>query len=81
MVFGTLTGDVVVTNAADQVSHHFREGLAATNKLRPDAILGLCWLRKHHNRFVAGSSYGVISLCDISEQLSPAEPPAGPSSA
>jgi hypothetical protein len=42
--------------------HHFSGGFS---KNREDAILGLCWLRKHHDRFVAGSSQGLISMCDV----------------
>ena len=55
-----------------QVSHHFREGLSDSSPTKPDAILGLCWLRRNQNRFIAGSARGKITLCDISEPLATA---------
>ena len=67
MVFGTLRGDVVVTNhETSAVVQHFRAGLSEN---RQDSILGLCWLRQDPDRFVSGSANGVLRCCDISETL------------
>ena len=67
MVFGTLRGDVVVTDHdTGVVANHFDSGLAEDDQ---DSILGLCWLRKNPDRFIAGSANGVLRCCDVSESI------------
>lgn len=64
LLFGTVTGEVVVCNYKEnKVLHHFSTGLSEEEN---DSILGLCWLRNSPHRFVAGSSHGVLSSCDLS---------------
>lgn len=67
MVFGTLTGEVVVCDLPGRVIRHYRSGLSRrTSSI--DAILGLCWFRKQPNLFVAGSSTGRLHLCDVDKE-------------
>lgn len=35
--------------------------------LFPLPLYSLSWLRSHPNKFLVGSSYGVLSLCDLGE--------------
>ncbi len=69
MVVGTLEGQVIVTDVYRDVAVSVLDDqlLAGSG----GAILGLCWLRTHTSKFVAGASSGRISLCDIGENGTP----------
>lgn len=78
MVFGTLDGEVVVAD------HENNRALCADFDLeldQGDAILGLCWLHDGSNRFVCGSSQGVLALCDARWNDGGGVPDAGDGSA
>ncbi|XP_019165474.1 PREDICTED: uncharacterized protein LOC109161506 isoform X1 [Ipomoea nil] len=60
MVFGTLDGEVVVLNhESEKVIGHI-PSLGAMN-----SVLGLCWLKKHPSKVIAGSDNGLLRLYDI----------------
>ncbi|XP_031128859.1 uncharacterized protein LOC116030684 [Ipomoea triloba] len=60
MVFGTLDGEVVVINhESEKVIGHI-PSLGAMN-----SVLGLCWLKKHPSKVIAGSDNGLLRLYDI----------------
>jgi hypothetical protein len=61
VLFGTLFGEICL---ADPTSRKIKsiQHLGSTKR---DTILGLCWLRNSHSKFISGSSAGRASLCDI----------------
>eukprot|EP00752_Nemacystus_decipiens_P012142 g10764.t1 len=62
VVFGTLRGEAVVADvASNSVCSSIPSGLSRDKR---DSILGLCWLKQSPTRFVVGSSYGCLRLCD-----------------
>jgi len=65
MVFGTILGSAVTCNhQSGTVIRRYETGISdATEGASADAILGLCWLRRADNKFLAGSSSGVLSCC------------------
>lgn len=65
MVFGTILGSAVTCNhQSGKVIRRYETGISdATEGASADAILGLCWLRRADNKFLAGSSSGVLSCC------------------
>ena len=69
MVFGALQGSVVVCHhPTDEVEHRFDAEISNPAAMGgEDAILGLCWLRQDRNKFIAGSSSGVLSCCSVGE--------------
>eukprot|EP00741_Cyanophora_paradoxa_P003049 tig00000663_g2961.t1 len=63
MVFGTLSGDVVVVN------HHTSRVIGQVRPAAspPHSILGLCWFHSASStRFIAGSDNGAIQLYELS---------------
>ncbi len=64
MVFGTLTGQVVVLNHTQNKIHHISK---SHQQPANDFILGLSWLHghTHQDKFVVGSSQGTVKLCSM----------------
>ncbi|XVE49284.1 hypothetical protein DITRI_Ditri01bG0070700 [Diplodiscus trichospermus] len=65
MVFGTLDGEVVVVNHENEKIVSYIPSLGAMN-----SVLGLCWLKKHPSKLIAGSDNGSLKLYDIQHFLS-----------
>ena len=73
LLFGTLRGEVAVVSDVGDARVHGGSGRVARrwaadaglSHSRHDSILGLCWLRKSPNRFVCGSSQGVLRMCAL----------------
>ncbi|CAB1107021.1 unnamed protein product [Ectocarpus sp. CCAP 1310/34] len=62
VVFGTLRGEAIVADvASNTVCSSISSGLS---KDKHDSILGLCWMKRSPSRFIVGSSYGYLRLCD-----------------
>jgi len=83
MVFGTIRGSAVTFNhRSGKVVRRYEAGISdASEGAGVDAILGLCWLRRADNKFIAGSSSGVLSCCsaapsDEAGHQAPAAEPA-----
>ncbi|KAL6220356.1 hypothetical protein ACLB2K_008112 [Fragaria x ananassa] len=60
MVFGTLDGEVVVTNHENGKMVGYIPCIGAMS-----SILGLCWLNKSPSKLVAGSDNGSLKLLDL----------------
>ncbi|VFQ78276.1 unnamed protein product [Cuscuta campestris] len=60
MAFGTLDGEVVVINHESEKVIGFIPSLGAMN-----TVLGLCWLKKHPLKVIAGSDNGSLRLYDV----------------
>ncbi|XP_021912286.1 uncharacterized protein LOC110826021 isoform X1 [Carica papaya] len=60
MVFGTLDGEVIVVNHENEKVVSYIPSLGAMN-----SVLGLCWLKKHPYKLIAGSDNGSLKLYDI----------------
>ncbi|XP_024023150.1 uncharacterized protein LOC21394754 isoform X2 [Morus notabilis] len=60
MVFGTLDGEVVVLNHESETVISYIPSLGAMN-----SVLGLCWLKRHPSKLIAGSDNGSLKLYDI----------------
>ncbi|XP_012079350.1 uncharacterized protein LOC105639802 isoform X2 [Jatropha curcas] len=60
MVFGTLDGEVVVTNHENGKTVGYVPSSGAMN-----SILGLCWLKMYPSKLLAGSDNGSLKLFDI----------------
>ncbi|PRQ48126.1 putative transcription factor WD40-like family [Rosa chinensis] len=60
MVFGTLDGEVVVTNHENGKMVGYIPCIGAMS-----SVLGLCWLNKSPSKLVAGSDKGSLKLLDI----------------
>lgn len=60
MVFGTLDGEVVVLNHESETVICYIPTLGAMN-----SVLGLCWLKKHPSKLIAGSDNGSLKLYDV----------------
>ncbi|KAG6729065.1 hypothetical protein I3842_01G008100 [Carya illinoinensis] len=60
MAFGTLDGEVVVINHESGKLVSYIPSTGAMN-----SVLGLCWLKKHPSKLVAGSDNGSLRLFDI----------------
>ncbi|CAI9104322.1 OLC1v1002970C2 [Oldenlandia corymbosa var. corymbosa] len=60
MVFGTLDGEVVVVNHESDNVVSYIPSLGLMN-----SVLGLCWLRKHPSKLIAGSDNGSLRLYDV----------------
>ncbi|GMY38623.1 protein DWD HYPERSENSITIVE TO UV-B 1 isoform X1 [Fagus crenata] len=60
MVFGTLDGEVVVVNHEKEQIVSYIPSLGAMN-----SVLGLCWLKNHPSKLIAGSDNGSLKLYDI----------------
>ncbi|KAK9949070.1 hypothetical protein M0R45_004614 [Rubus argutus] len=60
MVFGTLDGEVVVTNHENGKMVGYIPCIGAMS-----SVLGLCWLNKSPSKLVAGSDNGSLKLLDI----------------
>eukprot|EP00949_MAST-11_sp_MAST-11-sp1_P004005 g4005.t1 len=62
LVFGTIHGEVVVVD-------HLSDAILSSNMdiagNAMDSVLGLCWLNRSPDRFVMGSSRGVLKLCKV----------------
>lgn len=65
MVFGTIQGSAVVCNhRSGEVLRSYDSGVSeSAGAGAEDAILGLCWLRRAPDKFIAGSSSGVLTCC------------------
>jgi hypothetical protein len=65
MVFGTIQGSTVVCNhRSGEVLRRYDAGVSeSAGAGTEDAILGLCWLRRAPDKFIAGSSLGVLTCC------------------
>ncbi|CAM6104311.1 unnamed protein product [Calypogeia fissa] len=60
MVFGTLSGEVVVVN------HESNKVVGCVQSIgAPHSILGLCWLNKDPHKLIAGSDNGSLQLYDV----------------
>ncbi|CAK7337772.1 unnamed protein product [Dovyalis caffra] len=64
MVFGTLDGEVVVIN---HESGKLVGYVPSTGNM--NSVLGLCWLKKHPSKLLAGSDNGCLKLFDINHLL------------
>ncbi|KAL3843875.1 hypothetical protein ACJIZ3_001278 [Penstemon smallii] len=62
MVFGTLDGEVVVINHESEKIVSYIPSLGAMN-----SVLGLCWLKMHPSKLIAGSDNGSLRLYDIKQ--------------
>ncbi|PIN01343.1 Protein phosphatase 1, regulatory subunit [Handroanthus impetiginosus] len=60
MVFGTLDGEVVAINHESEKIVSYIPSLGAMI-----SVLGLCWLKKHPSKLIAGSDNGSLRLYDI----------------
>ncbi|KAK1316796.1 hypothetical protein QJS10_CPA05g01262 [Acorus calamus] len=60
MVFGTLDGELVVINHESGKIVGYLSSAGALH-----SILGLCWLKKHPSKLIAGSDNGSLQLYDI----------------
>ncbi|WCJ31340.1 Protein DWD HYPERSENSITIVE TO UV-B 1 [Euphorbia peplus] len=60
MVFGTLDGEVVIINNENGKVVGYVPSTGAMN-----SILGLCWLKMHPSKVLAGSDNGCLKLFDI----------------
>lgn len=60
MVFGTLDGEIVVINNENGKVVGYVPSNGAMN-----SILGLCWLKNHPSKLLAGSDNGCLKLFDI----------------
>uniref|UniRef100_A0A1D1Y1N6 DNA damage-binding protein 2 n=1 Tax=Anthurium amnicola TaxID=1678845 RepID=A0A1D1Y1N6_9ARAE len=60
MVFGTLDGELVVINHESGKLVAYLPSAGALN-----SILGLCWLKKHPSKLIAGSDNGSLLLYDV----------------
>lgn len=60
MVFGTIDGEIVVVNHETDKIVSYVPTVGAMN-----SVLGLCWLKKHPSKLVAGSDNGILTLFDI----------------
>ncbi|XP_020532423.1 uncharacterized protein LOC105650742 isoform X2 [Jatropha curcas] len=60
LVFGTLDGEVVVVNHENEKIVSYVPSLGAMN-----SVLGLCWLKKHPYKLIAGSDNGSLKLYDV----------------
>ena len=61
ILFGTLSGEVVLTS----IDKEETQVVGNFGRNSHDAILGICWLRKNQDRFIIGSSKGIISCGSI----------------
>ncbi|KAM7251007.1 hypothetical protein ACFE04_022890 [Oxalis oulophora] len=62
MVFGTLDGEIVVVNHENGKVVSYVPSLGAMN-----CVLGLCWLKRHPSKVIAGSDNGTLKLYDIQQ--------------
>ncbi|RZS08834.1 hypothetical protein BHM03_00039860 [Ensete ventricosum] len=65
MVFGTLDGELVVINHESEKLVGYLPSVGALN-----SILGLCWLKKHPSKLIAGSDNGSLQMYDVCEMPS-----------
>ncbi|KAM6591289.1 hypothetical protein CsatA_013894 [Cannabis sativa] len=60
MVFGTLSGEVIVINHESGRTVSYIPSMGAMS-----SVLGLCWLKKYPSKLIAGSDNGSLKLFDI----------------
>ncbi|XP_062101866.1 protein DWD HYPERSENSITIVE TO UV-B 1 isoform X2 [Humulus lupulus] len=60
MVFGTLSGEVIVINHESGRTISYIPSMGAMS-----SVLGLCWLKKYPSKLIAGSDNGSLKLFDI----------------
>eukprot|EP00268_Persea_americana_P045975 TRINITY_DN4714_c0_g1_i2.p1 TRINITY_DN4714_c0_g1~~TRINITY_DN4714_c0_g1_i2.p1 ORF type:complete len:924 (-),score=163.06 TRINITY_DN4714_c0_g1_i2:262-2976(-) len=65
MVFGTLDGELVIINHESGKLVSFLPSVGAMH-----SVLGLCWLKKHPSKLIAGSDNGSLQLYDIRQMPS-----------
>ncbi|CAL9149048.1 unnamed protein product [Musa hybrid cultivar] len=65
MVFGTLDGELVVINHESEKLVGYLPSVGALN-----SILGLCWLKKHPSKLIAGSDNGSLQMYDVCQMPS-----------
>ncbi|CAL9056094.1 protein DWD HYPERSENSITIVE TO UV-B 1-like isoform X2 [Musa acuminata AAA Group] len=66
MVFGTLDGELVVLNHESEKLVGYLPSVGMTL----NSILGLCWLKKHPSKLIAGSDNGSLQMYDVCRMLS-----------
>ena len=65
LVFGTMEGEVAVANHESNTVLNVDRWAQGQDHEGHNSILGLCWLRRHPTKFLAGSSYGTLNICDF----------------
>jgi WD40 repeat protein len=65
LVFGTMEGEVAVANHESNEVLNVDRWAQGPDHEGHNSILGLCWLRRHPTKFLAGSSYGTLNICDF----------------
>ncbi|KAK9165891.1 hypothetical protein Scep_001082 [Stephania cephalantha] len=65
MVFGTLDGEIVVINHESGEIVSYVSSIGTLN-----SVLGLCWLRRHPSKLIAGSDNGSLQLYDMHQMPS-----------
>ncbi|WOK97827.1 hypothetical protein Cni_G06535 [Canna indica] len=65
MVFGTLDGELIVINHECEKLIGYLPSVGALN-----SILGLCWLKKHPSKLIAGSDNGSLQMYDVGQMPS-----------